>query len=193
MSTPPLPPEDRPTEVVRPARVAREPLPADPYVAGTYAETPVATAALADSLRSLRTALAILALFTVAALALAFYALQEANGDDADGRGASQARVAKLEDRVGRLVSLVKDTRSDVDALKTSGAGASAGQAGASDVDDLRSQLKALDGRVTALQDAGGEGGDEGTQSAIDALGSRVDELAQQVKDLQDQQSQQTP
>ncbi len=188
MSTPPLPPEDRPTEQIPRARVAREPLAGDPYVADPYVADPLATAALADSVRGLRTALAVLALFSVAALLLAFYALNEANADDDSGKGASQARVARLEDRVSRLSSLVKDTRGDLADVKTTGTEDAAGQADATEVQSLRSSVKDLDARVAALQDAGGS--DKSSQSAIDALGSRIDDLAQQVKDVQAQQEQ---
>ncbi|MCW2957532.1 MAG: hypothetical protein JWP18_335 [Solirubrobacterales bacterium] len=195
MSTPPLPPEDRPTEMHAPVRVPREPVAPvgrDPYAGGPYAEAPLATAALADSVRTLRNGLALLALLSVATLLLALYALNEANSDDSDSKAASQARVAKLEDRVSRLVTLVKDTRSDVAAADT---GADTGAAdpaqpdaaSAADLESVRASVKTLDSRVSELQ--GSDGGDD-SQSAIDALGQRIDQLSEQVQELQTAQQQ---
>lgn len=194
MSTP-LPPEDQPTTRLARPRAPREPVVPVGPVAGDpyYAEPPVATAVLADSVRSLRNALVVLALLTVAALILGAYALNQATKDDSNGRGASQARVAKLEDRVDRLASLVKDTRSDVATLKAGAAGAkpavAADSASSSDLESLRTSVKTLDSRVSELS---GKTGGDNSQAAIDALGQRIDQVSQQLKDLQSAQ-QQTP
>lgn len=195
-------PPDRPTERLPPVP-AREPVApgrpvagdayVDPaYVDPAYADGPLTTAALADAVGTLRLALALIALLSVAALALAFYALHEAQKDDA--QGASRARVAKLEDRVSRLVTLVKRTRAGSGASAgTTSADAKAlkqqldGAAKASDVDTLRTSVSKLSASVNALQGSSSGGGANAgqTQSAIDALGTRIDKLSAQVQQLQ--------
>jgi hypothetical protein len=120
------------------------------------------------------------------------YALNEANADDSDGKAASRARVANLEDRVGRLVTLVKDTRSDVAAADSgaddTAATAAPDAASAADLESVRTSVKALDTRVSELS---GSGGGDDSQSAITARGQRIDQLSKQVQDLQSAQQQQ--
>jgi polyhydroxyalkanoate synthesis regulator phasin len=164
------PPPDRPTERLRPTQpIVRE------GVVATH--DPLLLERLEDSLRSLRTAVALAGLLGALALGVAIYALTQAD-DEGDGRGASRERVARLDDRVDRLSRQVRRTRasaggavqrSELDALRRR----LDSRATTGDVAALRSSLK-------ALQD-GGSGGDTA------ALQQRVDRLAQQVADLRAQ------
>ena len=65
-----------------------------------------------ERLRSLRTAVALVGVVAVAALALALWALLSEQANDDDRRGASAARVAALSDRVDVLESDVRDAAS---------------------------------------------------------------------------------
>src|SRR3954471_16770760 len=124
MSTPPGEPTRRlpPTGAPPPRVREREDLPADDDGAWL--------AELHDQIRSLKTAVVLLGVLAVAALAVAAWALFANNDDNNNAQptpsGASSARVSQLEDRVGSLESQMKDVPSK------------------SAVSDLRSQQKDL-------------------------------------------------
>ena len=71
-------------------------------------EDPYRTELLLDQLRSLRTALAIVGLIAVAALAVAVYAALTKDEVSDAGAGASSQQVADLDDRVDALEADVK-------------------------------------------------------------------------------------
>ena len=103
VSTPP-PPEDPPEEPTRPLPPATPP-PARVGVEREVAapvEDPYRTELLLDQLRSLRTALAIVGVIAVAALAVAVYAVLTKDEVSDAGAGASSQQVADLADRVTR-------------------------------------------------------------------------------------------
>ena len=95
--TRPLPPATPP-----PARVGVEREVAAPV------EDPYRTELLLDQLRSLRSALAIVGLIAVAALAVAVYAVLTRDEVSDAGAGASSQQVADLDDRVDALEADVK-------------------------------------------------------------------------------------
>jgi len=149
-------------------------------------EDPYRTELLLDQLRSLRTAMAIVGLIAVAALAVAIYAvLTKDEGSDA-GAGASTQQVADLDDRVDALEADVKTraTKNQVSQLS----------------DDVKalSDKVATQSKTAASSDNGGT--DEQARSSIDKLEQSVQTLSQDVKDLdrrvqdlEDQSQQQQP
>ena len=176
--TRPLPPATPP-----PARVGVEREVAAPV------EDPYRTELLLDQLRSLRTALAIVGVLAVVALAVAVYAVLTKDEVSDAGAGASSQQVAELSDRVDDLEADVKS------------------RATKNQVSQLSADLKALSDRVdkvakqsesAASSDNGGT--DEQARSSIDKLDQSVQTLTQDVKDLdgrvrdlEDQAQQQPP
>ena len=121
-----------------------------------------------DRLRSLRTALALVALLSLAALGVGIWALLE-DRNDRDQRGASPARVGQLEDRADQLEQEVGERASD------------------QSVEELRSQQRELADQVETLgEDTSGE---ELTQ-AVEELRQDVAELEQRVEEVEAQQEQ---
>lgn len=123
-----------------------------------------------DRLRSLRTAVGLLAVVAVAALGVALWALltQEEEGDAR--RGASAERVSDLEDRVDDLESRTRD--------------AASGDA----VDRLRDEQESLEERVGAVEDRAGDpsnGAIDGLQQDVTQLGDAVEEIGGTVEDLE--------
>src|SRR5215218_8999130 len=136
MSTPP----DEPTRRLPPAEGPAPRVREREYVEPEDDRAWVAE--LQDQLRSLRTAVVLLGVLAVAALALAAWALLKGDDESApSGNGASAARVSQLEDRVDSLETKVDNraTKGDVNDL-------SAQQK------DLASQQKQLDDRVDKLE-----------------------------------------
>jgi peptidoglycan hydrolase CwlO-like protein len=121
-----------------------------------------------DRLRSLTTAVVLLAVLAVSALGIALWALF---ADPADERGAAPVRVRELEERVDELESELEQTASG-DALST-----------------LREQQRSLDQRLQALDaqvrqpiedlDVMSDAIVE-TQQAVEQLEQRIDALEQQ-------------
>jgi polyhydroxyalkanoate synthesis regulator phasin len=187
VSTPP-PPEDPPEEPTRPLPPATPP-PARVGVEREVAapvEDPYRTELLLDQLRSLRTALAIVGVFAVAALAVALYAVLTKDEVSDAGAGASSQQVADLTDRVDALEADVKT------------------RATKNQVSQLSDDVKALSGRVDKVakqsQSAASGGTDEQARSSIDELEQSVQTLSQDMKeldgrvgDLEDQTQQQQP
>ena len=112
VSTPPSP-ADPPEEPTRPLPPATPP-PArvgDEREVAAPVEDPYRTELLLDQLRSLRTALAIVGLIAVAALAVAVYTVLTKEEESDTGAGASRQQVADLAGRVDALEADVKTGR----------------------------------------------------------------------------------
>ena len=180
VSTPPPPEEPTrplPPATPPPARVGVEREVAAPV------EDPYRTELLLDQLRSLRTALAIVGLIAVAALAVAVYAALTKDEVSDAGAGASSQQVADLNDRVDALEADVKT------------------RATKNQVSQLSDDVKALSDKVAkqsesaASSDNGGT--DEQARSSIDqsvqTLSQDVKDLDRRVRDLEDQTQQQQP
>src|SRR4051794_24776660 len=133
-------------------------------------------AELHDQVRSLKTAVVLLGVLAVAALAIAAWALL-ANNDDNNTQttptGASSARVSQLEDRVQSLETQMKDVPSK------------------SAVSDLRSQQKDLAARVGKLETAAAQQSDAASKDAVDQIQQDVQDLQQRMDDVEKQQQQQ--
>jgi uncharacterized protein HemX len=112
-----------------------------------------------DRLRSLKRALAVVAVLAVAALGIALWALLAE--DDDDGRARARA-VRALEDRVERLEAEVDRAPSRV-------------------VVSVRDEQRSLDERLDALEQDQNEAID-GLRQEVQELEERVDELQQQVE-----------
>ena len=172
MSTPP-PPEDPPEEPTRPLPPATPP-PARVGVERELAapvEDPYRTELLLDQLRSFRTALAIVGVIAVAALAVAVYAVLTKDEVSDAGAGASSQQVADLADRVDALEADVKTraTKNQVSQLSDDV------KALSDDVDKAAKQSESA-----ASSDNGGT--DEQARSSIDKLDQSVQTLSQDVK-----------
>ena len=123
-----------------------------------------------DRLRSLTTAVTLVAAVAVAGLGVALWVLF---ADPQDDRGASGARVGQLEDRVRQLESGIERTASR-DALAT-----------------VREQQRSLDQRLQAL-DAKAERPSEDFNALSDSLVSTqqaLEQLTERVEDLEQQQT----
>jgi len=172
-----LPPEpEEPTRRLPPTRPA-EPLPPEREVVREV--DPAWTREFAGRLRSLRTAVVLLALLSLAALGVGIYALltQEEEGDAR--RGASVERVQELEDRVDAVESEVEDVPSQEAVAR------------------LRDQQRDLEQRLSALEDQSDDNGVEEVRSdlqqlsdAIEQNGRAIEQLDERVGDLEQQQSQ---
>jgi hypothetical protein len=183
MSTAP-PPPDGPTEPLPPADA--------PRVRERLVEEPVAPAAdplllahFEDALRSLRTAVVLLGLLSVAALGVAVYALIK--GQEADRGSASSGRVSRLNDRVDRLSRDLQRTRESTsgtaDATDVSRLQARLGdKADAADVGKLQRTVAKLQAQVTQSKS------NNDTTAALDQVDQRLNDLSRQVRDLQDNQ-----
>jgi hypothetical protein len=179
MSTVP-PPPDGPTEPLTPAEpaIVDERLPAEPLAAAD----PLAIARFADALRSLRTAVVLLGLLSVAALGVAIYALVKSQ--EADQGSASSGRVATLDDRVDKLSRDLQRTRAST-----------SGTADESDVNQVQDRLnekassadvRTLERTVAKLQTQLGSSDDTG--AALDQVDQRLDDLSRDLRDLQAEQ-----
>jgi hypothetical protein len=182
MSTTP-PPPDRPTEPLAPVSA--------PHVRERVVEEPVAAAdpllfaQLEDSLRSLRTAVVLLGLLSVAALAVAVYALIKSQ--EADRGSASSGRVARLDDRVDKVSTDLQRIRqstsraadrSDVDQVQRS----VSGKATAEDVRKLQRTVAKVQTQVADSKR------NDDTNTALDQIDQRLDDLSRQVRQLQAKQ-----
>ena len=181
-------PPEEPTRPLPPATPAPAGVGVEREVAAPV-EDPYRTELLLDQLRSLRTALTIVGVIAVAALAVAGYALLTKDEVSDAGAGASSQQVADLADRVDALEADVKT------------------RATKNQVSQLSDDVKALSDRVdkvakqsesAASSDNGGT--DEQARSSIDKLDQSVQTLSQDVKDLdrrvrdlEDQTQQQQP
>jgi hypothetical protein len=183
MSTAP-PPPDGPTEPLPPADAprVRERLVEEPVVP---AADPLPIVHFEDALRSLRTAVVLLGLLSVAALGVAVYALIK--GQEADRGSAGSGRVSRLEDRVDRLSRDLQRTRestrgtadaADVNRLQTR----LGDKADAADVGKLQRTVAKLETQVAQSQSK------TDTSTALDQVDQRLDDVSRQVRELQDTQ-----
>lgn len=184
MSIPP--PPDRPDPPTEPLPTAGAPVVRERVVEQVVEPGPdpmVLFARLDDRLRSLRAAVLLLGLVSVAALALGLYALLRADEADRSGRDdGSRERVSQLDERVDEL-------REDLDR-------STRGTAETGDVDEVQQRLQdkadaadlaALEKAVTELRDqrAAPAGPDQETADAINELSRRLDALEQRVEEQQ--------
>jgi hypothetical protein len=124
---------------------------------------------LENAIGSLRTGITIVGVIAVAALAVAIYALVQANDSSSGGSRsglASDSRVSHLEDRVDRLSRQVQELR---------GGSGSGGDSAA-----LDSRISALERTVKTLASRPST---DPTQ-AIDELSGRLDSVARDVEQL---------
>ena len=170
-----LPPEsDEPTRRLPPTRPI-EPLPEREVVREV---DPAWTQAILDRLRSLRTAVVLFALLSLAALGVGIYALLTQEEENDARRGASQQRVQDLEDRVDELGSQTEEAASQ-DA-----------------VGRLRDQQRDIEKRLSAVEDAPDDSVVEDLRSdirqlsdAVEQNGQAIEQLDDRVSDLEQQQS----
>lgn len=171
-------PPDRPTRPLTPR---------PPASRERIAGAPVADAALIDwlhdSVRSLRTALALVGLLAVTALGVAIYALLAADDSGAGGSTGNSGRIGELDDRVDRLSRQLQDVR----AKGSGGADADEVKALKERLDDTASasDLKSLGDTVTQLSSGGATGTAKDPSAEVAELGQRLDELAKDVQKLQ--------
>ena len=144
-----------------------------------------ALASLEDSVRSLRTGMVLLGLVSLAALALAFYALLQAEDNDRtatrDGTDRpTQAEVESLEDRLERVEGREAPDEDSVNkALR--------GKADARDVQQLRQAVDDLQEQSGEAQEQPEPQTDPAVVQAIEDLGSRLDDLEERVEQMEQQ------
>ena len=172
-----LPPEsDEPTRRLPPTRPA-EPLPPEREVVREV--DPAWTQEIVDRLRSLRTAVVLLTLLSLAALGVGVYALLTQEEESDTRRGASVERVRDLEERVDAVESEAEDAPSQ-DA-----------------VGRLRDQQRDLEERLSDVEEQSDDSGVEDVRSdmqqlsdAIEQNGEAIQQLDDRVSDVEQQQSQ---
>jgi FtsZ-interacting cell division protein ZipA len=187
-----IPPPNDPTEPTRPLPPA-QPVPV-PTARAVERERVVeqvvepefdprfALAQLDDRVRSLRTAVVMLGLVSLAALLLGGYALLRAeDADRSDRDSGSRAAVSRLQDRVDELESQVRE-RQAVDPASVEKA--LADKADAKDVEALQKTL--ADVQDQAAEPAEAEPDPQTTQ-AINDLSTKLDELEQRVEEAEQQ------
>jgi hypothetical protein len=162
MST--TPPPDRPTERL-------QPMPPPVYEqrgAAPGIDPNAVLLRLENAIGSLRTGLTIVGVIAVAALAVAIYALVQANDSASSGSRsglATDSRVSQLDDRVDRLSRQVQELRG----------GGSGGDSAA-----LDSRIAALERTVKTLASRPSTD----PSQAIDELSGRLDSVARDVEQL---------
>ncbi len=156
------PPPEEPTRPLRPA----EPV----YEREVIAPVDDGYDALLDRIRSLRSALTIVGIIAVLALAAAAYSILTKEEESDTRAGASRERVARLADRVDQLESSVGDvvSKSDVSKLATDQ------QALSDRLDDVEAQAGSATEDTT----------DEDARATLDALGDDVQTLSDSVTDI---------
>ena len=188
-----IPPPNDPTEPTRPLPPAQPVPPAHGMERERIVEQVVEPefdprfplAALDDSVRSLKTGMILLGLVSLAALALAFYALMQAEDNDRaatrdDTNRPTQAEVESLEDRVERVEDReAPDTESVEKALGT--------KADAKDVQALEKAINDLRDQTAQAQEPADAETDPQVVQAIDDLGTRLDDLEQRMEEQEAQ------
>ena len=172
-----LPPEsDEPTRRLPPTRPA-EPLPPEREVVREV--DPAWTQEIVDRLRSLRTAVVLLTLLSLAALGVGVYALLTQEEESDTRRGASVERVRDLEERVDAVESEAEDAPSQ----------AAVGR--------LRDQQRDLEERLSDVEEQSDDSGVEDVRSdmqqlsdAIEQNGEAIQQLDDRLSDVEQQQSQ---
>jgi hypothetical protein len=163
MST--TPPPDRPTERLQPT----PPPVYEQRGAAPAVDLNAVLLRLEDAIGSLRTGLTIVGVIAVAALAVAIYALVQANDSASSGSRsglATDERVSQINDRVDRLSRQVQELRS--------------GSGSGGDSAALDSRIAALERTVKTLASRPST---DPTQ-AIDELSGRLDSVARDVEQL---------
>jgi outer membrane murein-binding lipoprotein Lpp len=142
----------------------------DERAAAVPVEDPYRTEILLDQLRSLRTALVIVGLIAVAALAVSLYTVLTKEEESDTHAGASRQQVATLSDRVDALESDVKDraTKDDVNQV----------------ADDVQTLSNRVDKLAKQTQPADSSATDKEARASIDQLNTTVETLSQDIKDL---------
>lgn len=171
----PPPSADPPEESPRPLPPTT-PSPAGPVYEREVAapvEDPYRTEILLDRLRSLRTALAIVGVIAIAALAVAVYTVLTMEEESDAGGGASRQQVANLDDRVDALEADVKDraTKDDVNQITA-------------DVQALSDRVDQVAKQARSAVSSDDSGTDEQARSSIDQLNQNVRTLTQSLTDL---------
>ena len=169
-------PPDRPTEPLRPAPAPPPPQPVA-YEAYEVAPPPAVdvTAVLVrleDAINSVRTGLMIVGVIAVAALGVAIYALMKNDDTSSRAGGASNSRVATLENRVDRLSRQVQAARSSNNSADETSAVADR-------VDALERTVKTLAARP--------QPGD--ATQAVKELSKRIDAITTDVEQLKASQT----
>jgi predicted nucleic acid-binding Zn-ribbon protein len=160
-----MPPPEEPT---RPLDPAAAPPPGRPVY---EREVPVEDPVLLDSIRSLRTALVLVGLVAVAALALAAYTLITKEEESDTHASASREQVARLAERVDQLESDVDD-RATKDAVKQVS-------------DDVQSLSNRVDDVAKQASKANANAGtDDQTKAALDQINQNQQTLSNSIKDL---------
>jgi len=147
-----------------------QPHPREPVMRERVVEDDPERAALRDSIRSLRTALWLVALLAAVALGVAAYALLAEDDEDNGRTPASASRVAAIDDKVDELENRLDEraTKGQVENVRK-------------DLDDLEERL----GDVSkTAQDSGG---DDDAQQAVDDVKGDVQQLEDRVNDLEQQ------
>ena len=196
MSIPPPNDPNDPTRPLPPAQPVGVPVPAPRAVERERVVEQVvepefdprfALAQLDDRLRSLRTAVVMLGLVSLAALLLGGYALFSAEeADRTDRDDGSRARVASLQERVDELESDVRNRDTvDPDAIEKG----LAAKADAKDVAALEKAIADVQEQAADAADQPAEetGPDPQTTEAINELSTRLDELEQRVEEAEQQ------
>jgi hypothetical protein len=173
-----------PIDPVEPVAAVREVPLADAYEVG----------ALADTVRSLKTAVALLGLLSLLALAAAAYALTRDDEGDANGDAGSSNRVAELEKQVDDL---------DEDLQKVNSKASNAEDPDAADEDAVKDalsdkadaeDLNALEKTVAELQQSAGNQEQGGaSEQAVTDLDARLDQAEQDIEELRTAQEEQSP
>ena len=163
------PPPEEPTRPLRPAGAPPQREPVYERDVAPPPEDPL----LLDRLRSLRSAVVLLGLIAVAALALAVYALLTKEEERDTRAGASRERVVRLSDRVDELESEIKD-RATKDSVSQV---ADDQQALGKRVVDVAKQASSA-----ASNDNGGT--DTQARTSINQLNENVQTLSSSIKDL---------
>jgi hypothetical protein len=175
MSIPPPNDPDQPTRPMIPAEPVYEREQVVDRVVEPEFDPRFALASLEDGLRSVRTALVLLGLVSVAALAIGLYALLRADEADRTDRGGevSRSQVSRLEDRIDELEA--REPAADADSVEK----ALEEKADADDVTQLQQA-------VEDLRDQPAEADPETAQAITDLTG-RLDELESRVEQLEQQ------
>jgi methyl-accepting chemotaxis protein len=181
MPPPSADPPEEPTRPLPPPTPARARPVYEREVAAPV-EDPYRTEIVLSRLRSLRTAVMIVGLIAIAALAVAVYAVLTMEEENDAGGGASRQQVADLDDRVDALEAEVEDraTGDDVNRI-------------ADDVQALSDRVDQVAKQARSAASTDNSGTDEQARSSIDQLNQSLTDLDERVRDLEVQAQQQPP
>ncbi|HZB05104.1 MAG TPA: hypothetical protein VE449_00835 [Thermoleophilaceae bacterium] len=178
----PPPFADPPEEPTRPLPPTT-PAPAGPVYEREVAapvEDPYRTEILLDRLRSLRTALAMVGVIAIAALAVAVYTVLTMEEESDAGGGASRQQVADLDDRVDALEAEVEAAATKDDVNQLTG-----------DVQALSDRVDQVAQQARAAATSDNSGTDEQARASIDQLNQSLTDLDARLRELENQAQQQ--